>query len=209
MWDLDEFRETVRLFCDHAMVAAHRYWVLTEWGGKSCPEYFIEARITNRLGKRASRTAWASKRIPMNLEIPSDSDLAVVWHRKTQAGKFERDPRLCDLQARSRQTPAPGQEGPAPLGLIELKRHSDVSGDRAKLKRMLRHFPGCFVATIGIAKRPDDDWLDEKAKKEGPNLVFGCQRRMEGHTFHAFGFIHENPAREEHQPVPGAGGATA
>src|SRR5215469_9927330 len=104
MWDLDEFRETVRLFCDHAMVAAHRYWVLTEWGGKSCPEYFIEARITNRLGKRASRTAWASKRIPMNLEIPSDSDLAVVWHRKTQAGKFERDPRLCDLQARSRQT---------------------------------------------------------------------------------------------------------
>jgi hypothetical protein len=196
MSDLDEFCEIVRLFCDHAIVATRRYWILTDWGDKSGPEYFIKARITDRPGKR----------IPMNMEIP----MGKIWE---WYGEGKRKP------ANLRGTPdfviyKPDPANPTSKdkkyfhvwGFIELKRHSDVSGDRAKLKTMLRHFPGCFGAAIGIAKRPHDDWLDEEAKKEGPKLVFGCQKRMEGHTFHAFGYIHQAPASARHRrkPVTGA-----
>jgi len=187
MSDLDEFREIVRLFCDHAIVATRRYWILTDWGGKSGPEYFIKARITDRLGKR----------YPMNLEI----QMSKIWE---WYGEGKRKP------TNLRGTPdfviyKPDPDNPTSKnkeyfhlrGFIELKRNSNVTADYDKLKRMLRYFPDCFCAAIGIVKRPDEDWwFDEEAKKEGLKLVLGQQKTIEkGNTLQAFGYILEPLSR--------------
>lgn len=81
--------------------------------------------------------------------------------------------------------------------MFELKRGNSVSSDRAKFERMLAHFPDCaFGAAFGIAELPNDDWLDNEAEKEGPNLVRCRPKMISGRTFLGFGYIHENPIKK-------------